>query len=116
MSVGYSIDGWDPGMAQLGSTPPNALVEIGATGLRRWGGYVDEEFLPQLRGRKAIQVYREMSENDPMVGSLIWAIDKLLRGVTWRVDPASSEWEDKLAAQFVEECMEDMSHTWDDMI
>jgi hypothetical protein len=114
MTIGYSLDGWDG--AQLGSAPTNAMGEIGATGLRRWGGYVDEEFLPQLRGRKSVQVYKEMSENDPMVGALLWAIDKLLRGVTWRVDAASSDLEDKLAAQFVEECMDDMSHTWDDMI
>lgn len=117
MTIGYSIDGFDPdGLAQLGSAPENAMKEIGSTGLRRWGGYVDEEFLPQLRGRKAVQVYRDMSENDPMVGALIWAIDKLLRGITWRVDAASSDPDDKLAAQFVEECMDDMSHTWDDMI
>jgi hypothetical protein len=92
------------------------MAELGSTGLRRWGGYVDDEFLPQLRGRKAIAVYREMSENDPTVGSLLWAIDKLLRQVTWRVDPASSGYEDQQAAYFVEQCMQDMSHTWDDMI
>jgi hypothetical protein len=102
-----------PDIAENFSTP---MAELGSTGLRRWGGYVDEEFLPQLRGRKAIAVYREMSTNDPTIGSLLWAIDKLLRQVTWRVDPASSSHEDQQAAYFVEQCMDDMSHTWDDMI
>lgn len=116
MTYPTMLDGFGPSGDMSGVHVTNAMTELGRSGLRRWGGYVDEEFLPQLRGRKAIQVYKEMSENDPMVGSLLWAIDKLLRGITWRVDAASSDPEDQLAAQFVEECMDDMSHTWDDMI
>jgi len=102
-----------PDLAENVATP---MAELGNTGLRRWGGYVDDEFLPALRGRKSIAVYREMSLNDPIIGSLLWAIDKLLRNVTWRVDPASSSFEDQQAAWFVEQCMDDMSHTWDDMV
>jgi hypothetical protein len=115
----FKIDGvpvGPGGVPDLAENVSSPLSELGGTGLRRWGGYVDEEFLPQLRGRKSIAVYREMSLNDPTVGSLLWAIDKLLRQITWRVDPASSSPEDQAAALFVEQCMDDMSHTWDDMI
>lgn len=91
-------------------------VELGASGLRRTGGYIDEEFLPQLRGRKAVQVFREMSDNDPIVGALLFAIDRLLRQVEWRVESASDSDEDKQAQEFVEQCMQDMSHSWDDLI
>ncbi len=92
------------------------MIELGHTGLRRTSGYVNEEFLPQLRGRKAVQVFREMSENDPIVGALLYAVDRLLRQVDWRVEPADSTDEQKKAAEFIEQCMEDMSHTWDDML
>lgn len=92
------------------------MIELGQTGLRRTSGYVNEEFLPQLRGRKAVQVFREMSENDPIVGALLYAVDRLLRQVDWRVEPADSTDEQKKAAEFIEQCMEDMSHTWDDML
>jgi hypothetical protein len=92
------------------------FMELGATGLKRSGGYLDEEFLPQLRGRKAVQVYKEMSENDPLVGALIFTVDRLLRNVEWRVEPAGKSKEDKDAAKLVETCMEDMSHTWGDFI
>jgi len=92
------------------------MIELGATGLKRTAGYVDEEFLPQLKGRKAVQVYREMADNDPIVGSLLFAVDRLLRQVQWRVEPASQKAEDKQAAEFVEQCMQDMSTTWDDVI
>jgi hypothetical protein len=90
--------------------------ELGVTGLKRASGYIDEEFLPQLRGRKAVQIYKEMSENDPLVGSLLFAVDRLLRNVTWNVEPGGKTTEDARAAEFVEQCMEDMSSTWQDFI
>lgn len=92
------------------------LVELGSTGLKRASGYIDEEFLPQLRGRKAVQVFKEMSENDPLVGSLLFAVDRLLRNVEWTVEPAGKSKDDSNAATFVEECMQDMTGTWSDFI
>ena len=92
------------------------FMEIGTTGLKRAGGYIDEQFLPQLRGRKAVQVYKEMYENDPLVGAMIFTIDRLVRNIEWRVEPASNSKEDKDHAHLVETCMDDMSHTWNDFI
>lgn len=92
------------------------MLEVGKTGLRRVSGIVQEEFLPQLRGRKAIQIYREMSDNDAIVGALIFAIERLLRQLEWRVEPASNNADDRANSEFIEQCMEDMSHTWDELI
>jgi hypothetical protein len=92
------------------------MDELGVTGIKRAGGYVDEEFLPALRGRKAISVFREMSQNDSMVGALLFTIDKLVREVEWKVIPATQDKNGKEAAEFLESCMEDMSHSWDDFI
>ena len=92
------------------------FTEIGATGLQRWGGQVDEEFLPQLRGQRAVKVFREMRENDPVVGAVIFAVDMLLRQVSWRTEPASQEMQDLMAEELVKSCMDDMSHTWEDLI
>ena len=90
----------------------NALFsETGVTGLRRAGGYVQEEFLPQLAGYRAIQVYREMKDNDPVVGSILYAIDALIRQVPWRVQPATTKNEDLKNAKFLESCLGDMSHS-----
>ena len=47
-----------------------------------------KEFLPELQGQRAIQVYQEMSSNDPVVGSILHAIEMLIRQVEWRVEPA----------------------------
>jgi hypothetical protein len=90
--------------------------ELGTTGLKRASGYIDEEFLPQLRGRKAVQVFKEMSENDPLVGALLFAVDRLLRNVDWSVEPGGNSAEDARAAEFVEQCMDDMTGTWSDFV
>ena len=92
------------------------MVELGVTGVKRVSGYIDEEFLPALRGRKAVRVYREMSANDSMVGALLFTIDKLIREVEWKVLPADQNDGGVQAQEFLETCMEDMSHSWDDFI
>jgi len=92
------------------------MIEMGVTGIKRAGGYVDEEFLPALRGRKAVKVFKEMSQNDSMVGALLFAIDKLIREVDWKVIPSDQTPEGQAAAEFLESCRDDMSHSWDDFI
>jgi len=107
------------------SAPPSELeaasklpmdVPIGTTGLRRTGGYVDEELLVKLSGRRAARVYREMSDNSPIVGAVLYVIEMLLRQVEWRVEPQGETPRQKEAAKFFEECIEDMSHTWDEFV
>jgi hypothetical protein len=94
----------------------NPLIEFGVTGVKRSAGLIDEEFLPALRGRKAIEVFREMSTNDSIVGALLFAIDKLVREVDWHVEPADNTPEGTEAGDFLESCMEDMEHSWDDFV
>lgn len=92
------------------------MLEVGRTGMRRSGGYMDEEFLPQLRGRKSVQVFREMADNDAIVGALLFALQRLISEVTWRVEPASSNAEDRANAEFLEQCKDDMRQSWADFI
>lgn len=91
-------------------------LELGATGLRQNGGMVDEEFLKNLSGQKGIKVYKEMSENDSTVGAILFTIDMLIRQVVWKIQEASQDQADMENAQFLRECMDDMSHTWSDLI
>jgi len=94
--------------------------ELGSTGLRRSGGTVFEEFLTTLRGIRGSRVYREMADNDPTIGSMLFAIEKVITRLEWRVDPYSDSSadgdvspEDKEVADFVESCLNDMSDSWD---
>lgn len=90
------------------------FIELGSTGLKRSGGYIDEEFLPQLRGRKSIQVYREMGENDPIVGAMLFAMVQLCRNVDFSVVPGGKSKDHANAAKLVETAMDDMTHTFGD--
>ena len=91
-------------------------LELGQSGLNRFGGQVSEEWLPQLRGTKAIKVYTEMKDNDPIIGATLFAIKSFCRSVKWMVDPGGNSASDLEAADFVESCRNDMSHTWQSLI
>ena len=102
---------------QVSKALPGGLNnEIGRTGLRHNSGILYEEFLPQLQGKKAVQQYREMRDNSAIVGSMLFAIESLLRSVEWSVEPESEDEADFAAAEFLDECMYDMSNTWADFI
>lgn len=90
--------------------------ELGRIGQRRYSGTIYEEFLPELRGRRGIEVYREMSENDDIVGAILFAIEMLVKQCKWNVEPGGNSLKDKEAAEFVESCMHDMQDTWIDTI
>ncbi len=89
------------------------LTELGTSGLRRSGGFVHEEFLNQLRGRRGFLVYREMADNDPVIGSILYAIEKVILRLEWRIDPFDDSPEAEEIRNFIDECMEDMSDSWD---
>lgn len=91
-------------------------VSLGVTGLEQSGGYVHEEFLPQLFGKRAINTFKEMRDNDATVGAMLFAIGMLIRQVEWRVEPASEDPRDIEVAEFVDSCFEDLSMTWDDTL
>lgn len=85
-----------------------AFIELGSSGLRRSGGIINEEFLPNLQGVKGFKVYREMRDNDPVVGAMLYAIDKVITRLEWKIDG-----EDERTVTFVQECLDDMSDSWD---
>ena len=72
-------------MAKRRGPKPANFTEIGSTGLAVSHGIVQEEFLPALRGTKAVKVFREMRDNDPTVGAIMFAIEMLMRQVEWKI-------------------------------
>ena len=92
---------------------------LGRSGLR-WSepGYISEEFLTQLRGSRGIKIYREMSDNDPIVGACLYAIRQILREVRWSVKAADPDKDSKTDpdAIFLDESMRGMTHSWSDFI
>ncbi len=90
--------------------------ERGRIGQRRYGGVIYEEFLPELRGKRGIAVFSEMSENDDVVGAILFTIEMLVRQAKWNIEPSGATTKDKEAAEFVKSCMGDMQETWTDTI
>lgn len=95
--------------------------EIGRIGQFRsgttgFGSIFFEEFLPELRGIKGVEAYQEMADNDATIGAILFAIEMLIRKCEFHVEPAGDTEKDKEAAEFVEQCMNDMEETWPDTL
>lgn len=100
--------------------PIDPLEILGTTGLFRSSGYVFEEWHRELSGLKAAKVYREMVDNDPIIGAGLGLINALLAGVEWRTEAATGPNANPAiaedAAALLDSCTSDMSHTWQDLI
>jgi len=95
---------------------PTRMQELGSTGLEHWSGRIDEEWLRELKGDRKWKTIREMRDNDPIIGAILFAVDMLIRNVDWHVEAASDSAEDQADAEFVESCLGDMSETWENTI
>lgn len=94
------------------------LKRTSRTGLNVWAGTVDEEWLKDLRGPRGIKVYREMADNDPVVGAMLFVLRMMIRSVDWEVvEGPDEDTELSDAGEFLQSCMGDMgTQTWDDFI
>jgi len=88
----------------------------GSTGLKQYGGWIFEEFLPRLQGRTGVLTYREMIDNSSTIGAIRYTIRSLILQAEWRVEPAGDTPEAREWAEFVEGCLDDMSHTFEDFL
>ncbi len=97
---------------------PELLREIGATGLKQYSGYLYEEFNPDLRGKLADKIYREMEDNNPTVGAALWLIETLVRQVEWRCETwhTDSQTAQELRDWFDGAFFEDLATPFDETI
>jgi len=94
-----------------------AKIEIGTGGSHVRTGHIRaDEFLRELKGKKAIRKFREMRDNDSTIGAICYATEQVLRDVPYEVVPANDSEEAKREAEFVEQVLVDMDHTLDDHI
>lgn len=75
-----------------------------------------DEFLPDLKGKRAIRKFREMRDNDSTIGSIMYATEQVLRDVDYYVEPANDKLKAQKEADFVKSILEDMEHSLDDHI
>jgi hypothetical protein len=94
-----------------------ATRELGASGSYGMNDQLrPDEFLPKLRGLNATRTFREMKDNDPVIGAILMAFEMLLRAAEFRVEAANDSPEAEEAKIFVEQCFADMEGTVDDFL
>ena len=94
-----------------------AKASLGVAGDNTNNGQIRaDEFLPELRGRKAIRKYREMRDNDSTVGAVMYSVEQILRDVDLQVHAADESDAAKAEKEFVESIFVDMDHSLDDHI
>lgn len=94
-----------------------AKIELGVYGKNGYTGDIrSDEFLQELKGKRAIQKYREMRDNNAIVGSVMYAVEQTLRDVKIEVRPANDSEEAKREADYVQSVIDDMDHSLDDHI
>ena len=92
-------------------------VQLGQGGTNTKDGTIRaDEFLPDLKGKRAIRKFREMRDNDSTIGAIMYATEQVLRDVDYYVEPASDKLKAKKEADFVKSVLQDMEHSLDDHI
>jgi hypothetical protein len=90
--------------------------ELATTGLRRFGGRIDDEYDRVFRSlNKRVALYREMGD-DPIIASVLQAVRMLIRRLGWHAEAASDKAPDREAAEFLDSNLNDMSQSWADSI
>ena len=106
----------EPGTRPMKKAVPRLqalMQELGDSGLNRWGGVINEEFLRVLQGTAGVRIYREMRDNDSVIGGFLATIDLLIRNLGYPVEPADGSQEAARAAELVQTSLDTMSHTWE---
>lgn len=110
-------DEWDNTPVTKAKPSSTDFMEVGSAGLHQNGGIVADDFLRQLQGKQKYANFREMADNDPVIGGYLNGIEMIVRSVDWSVKPADENDERAVAeAEFVSGCLTDMSTTWDDTL
>jgi hypothetical protein len=91
------------------------LSQLGTIGLNAQSGIVFDSTIRELRGTRAFQQYREMSDHSAVIGACLLAIEMLIRKVKWRFEPGD-EPEGEKRAEFMNSLLDDMSCSWEDTI
>ena len=88
--------------------------EMGTTGLNRFGGTVLEDYNNDWNSLvDMVALVKEML-NHPVVGATMYALETSIKRVDWSVVAGGETPLDLETAKFVETCLHDMSHSWED--
>ena len=97
-------------------TEAKAFKELGISAAGQWALSGEEpEQETKLQGIEGIQTWDGM-RHDHTSAAILAGLTLPIRRSSWEVVPASDKPADEEAAEFLEQCMDDMSHAWAAMI
>ena len=91
-------------------------MELGSTGLKRQGGRIQETYLRELSGDAGCKMRKRMAETDSTFGAILFVIEQIVRSATQSVEERGEGKTSQEAAEFLNGCMNDMSHSWESFI
>lgn len=92
-------------------------TELGRTGTNIFSGMINEEYLGELSGTRAMKVYDEMRKSDATVKAALLAIQLPIRRAQWFITPGTDDDQGKEIAEFVDKALfQYQSITWDDIL
>lgn len=95
----------EPGTVN-GTTPVrDAFRPVGTPALRQAGGYIREDLLPELSGPSGVRIYKQMRDDSPIVGAILFSIEMLLRPVPWSCRPVDESEEAARLAAFAHQAL-----------
>lgn len=92
------------------------LQELGSTALATQAGLVLDEFMRQLRGSNGAKQFREMSDNDDIIGAVLFAFNELAGNASWWVEPASQDADGIRRRDFIDDALHDMDQPFTDIL
>lgn len=93
-----------------------AMAELGVAGAYYPGSELKhDEFINELRGIRGIKKYREMRENDPVVGSVLTSMDMMIRAVEWDYIPGTGAGAED-GVNFMKSIFSDMESTFEEFL
>lgn len=104
------------GEAQPAPAAPQ-IAPMGATGLEHHVGFVNDEKLLKLKGRRAMKEFREMYDNDAVVGGVVRLATEMVAQTEYDVEAAGADPANDLKAQMIcKTSLGDMQSTWQECI
>ena len=98
---------------EIGGTPVK-VVEIGSSGTENFAGYLSEEYLQDLRGKHAADVFDKMRRSDPKIKMILSAMKNPIKSATWEVvEKGDTTREGEIQKAFIEHVLfHDLGKTW----
>lgn len=89
------------------------VADVGSSGTGIYSGYITEEYLPELTGRSAADVYDKMRRNDADTKMVSLAIKGLLMRANCEIEPASDDAKHVKQAEHIEHMLfHDQEKDW----